>query len=103
MFCVTSVVWSCPVVLNTASDVVLPCRVVSPLVIFKSGQLDRHCTVTVCPHVLRAMMTQVSDVLVTCEHVLETLEPSCRGRSAKHFFILEVCGPQRAVGHVTSL
>jgi hypothetical protein len=48
------------------------------------------------------MMAQVSDVSKTCEHALETHEPSRIGRPAKPFSILEVCDPQRYVGHVAA-
>jgi hypothetical protein len=48
-------------------------------------------------------MTQVSGVSITCEHTLKTCELSRIGRSAKPFFILEVCNQQRAVRHVSAL
>jgi hypothetical protein len=48
-------------------------------------------------------MTQVLGVSVTCGHVLETRESSRIGRPAKPSFILEVCGPQRAAGHMVAL
>jgi hypothetical protein len=73
---------------------------ITTVAISKSGQMGRQCTVAACPHVLQAMMTQVSSASVTCEHALETREPSRIGRPANHFFILEVCGPQRVTEHV---
>jgi hypothetical protein len=51
----------------------------------------------------RPMMAQVSGVLVTCRHALETRESSHIGRPSKPFFILKVYDPQRAVGHVVVL
>jgi hypothetical protein len=70
------------------------------------------CTIATCLHALHAltalsahmscrpMMAQVLGVSVTCVHALETRESSRIGRPSKPFFILEVCGPQRAAGHV---
>jgi hypothetical protein len=52
------------------------------------------------PHILQAMMAQVSGTLGTCERTLETRVPSCIARPAKPFFILEAHGPQTATGHV---
>jgi hypothetical protein len=46
------------------------------------------------------MMAQVLDVSVTCGHPMETRESSRVGRPVKPFFILRVCGPHRATGHV---
>jgi hypothetical protein len=45
------------------------------------------------PHVLQAIMAQVSGTLETREHSLETCEPSCIGRPAMPFFILEARDP----------
>jgi hypothetical protein len=78
--------------------------------------LALHCshTVVVCLHALQAltalhahtscrpMMAQVSGISVTCGHALETHESSCIVRSSNHFFIIEVCGPQRAAKHVVA-
>jgi hypothetical protein len=78
--------------------------------------LTLHCnhTVVACLYALQAlttlparmscrrMMAQVSDISVTCGHALKTHESSRIGRSSKPFFILEVCGPQRAMGHVAA-
>jgi hypothetical protein len=47
-------------------------------------------------------MAQVSGVSITCGHASETRGASRIGRPGKHFFILEVCGPQRVVGHVAA-
>jgi hypothetical protein len=105
--CAASVVWSHHVLSHCCTEhghrrgVVLLGRI-TIVTISKSGQLGRWCTVVACPHVLRAMMTQVLDVSVTCGHVLETCEASRIGRSTKLFFILEVCGPHRATEHVTT-
>jgi hypothetical protein len=77
-----------------------------------SGQLGRRCTIVACPHVLHAlnalpartscrpMMTQISGALETCLRALETYEPSCRGRSARLFFMFETRSPQGIAGRV---
>jgi hypothetical protein len=75
---------------------------ITTVTISKSRQLDQRCTVAACLHILRAMMAHVSGVSITCGHALKSREPSHIGRSAKHFFILKVCGPQRAVEHVAA-
>jgi hypothetical protein len=75
---------------------------ITTIAISKSGQLDRRCTVAPCPHVLRAMMTQGSDVSIMCRHALETNETSRIGRSAKHFFIFEICVPHRTTWHMAA-
>jgi hypothetical protein len=67
-----------------------------------SGQLGRRRTVAACLHVLQVMMAQVSGVSEHMRVRLETRKPSRIGRSAKPFFILEVCDPQRSVGHVVA-
>jgi hypothetical protein len=100
-----SAVWSHPILLHCCTKYGQRCGValsgcITTVTISKSGQLGRRYIVAACLHVLRAMMAQVSDILVTCEHALETCEPTCIGRSAKPFFTLEVCGPHRVVGHV---
>jgi hypothetical protein len=56
---------------------------ITTVAISKSGQLGRRCTVVACPHVLRAMMAQVSGISVTCGHALETLESSRIGMPGK--------------------
>jgi hypothetical protein len=107
MSCGASVVWSHLVLSHCYTEhdhgrgIVLSGRI-TIVAISNSGQLSQWCTVAVCPHVLRAMMTQVSDVSVTCGHALETREPTRIGRLTKLFFILEVYGPQRAMEHVTA-
>jgi hypothetical protein len=108
MSCAASEVWSRSVLSHYCTKHGQRCGValsgdITIVAISKSGQLGRRCTVAACPHVLWAMMTQVSGVLVTYEHTLKTCEPSHIGRPAKPFFILEVCGQQRAVRHVAVL
>jgi hypothetical protein len=73
--------------------------------------LQRRCTVAAYPHVLqvltalpvrtscRPMMALTPVTLGTCAHALGTGEPSCVGRSARLFFMLESHDPQGAVGH----
>jgi hypothetical protein len=106
--CVMSAVWSrsilshCYIEHGQRRGVALLGRITT-VAIYKSGQLGRWCTVAACPHILRPMMTQVSDVSVICGHALETHEPSRIGRPAKHFFIIDVCGPQRAMGQMVAL
>jgi hypothetical protein len=105
MSCAMSVVWSRPILSHCCTEhgqqrsVVLSGRITT-VAISNSGQLGQWCTIAACPHVLWAMMAQVSGISVTCRHALKTHEPSHIGRPAKPFFILEVCGPQRVVGHV---
>jgi hypothetical protein len=65
-------------------------------------------TVAVCLHALQAltalsarmscmsMMALISGAFETCTRVLEKCVPSCTGRPARLFFILEACGPQGA-------
>jgi hypothetical protein len=105
MSCATSAVWSRPVLSHCYTDygqrrVVALSGRITTIAISKSGQLGRRCTVAACPHVLRAMMAQVSGVSVTCGHALETRESSRICRPAKPFFILEVYSPQKAMGHM---
>jgi hypothetical protein len=107
MSCAALVVWSHPVLSHCCTEYDPRCGVallgcITTIAISKSGHRGRRCTVATCPHVLWAMMAQVSGVLVTCGHDLETHESSRIGRPAKPFFILEVCGPQRAAGHVAA-
>jgi hypothetical protein len=108
MSCATSAMWSHPVLSHCCTEhdqrygVALSGRI-STIIISKSGQLGRRCTIAACPHVLRVLMAQVSDVSVTCGHALETREPCCIGRSGKPIFILEVCGPQRATEHMAAV
>jgi hypothetical protein len=47
------------------------------------------------------MMTLMSGALETFTRALETYVPSCAGRPARLFFMLEAYNPQGAVGHVT--
>jgi hypothetical protein len=47
-------------------------------------------------------MALMSDALETCTRVLKTCVPSCIGRSARLFFMLDARGPQGAVEHVTA-
>jgi hypothetical protein len=54
------------------------------------------------PHVLQAIMVQVSGTLETCEHTLETCEPNCIGRHAMPFFIYEACDLLGTVRHVVA-
>jgi hypothetical protein len=98
MSCVMSAVWSHPVLSHCCTKHGQRCGValsgrITTVVISKSGQLGLRCTVAVYPHILWAMMAQVSGVSVTCRHALETCESSRIGRLVKSFFILEVCGP----------
>jgi hypothetical protein len=107
MSCAMSAVWSPPVLSHCCTEhdqrhgvALLGC--ITTVAISKSGQLGRRCTVADCPYVLRPMMDHVSGVSVMCGNVIETREPSRIGRLAKPFFILEVCDPQRAAGHVAA-
>jgi hypothetical protein len=50
----------------------------------------------------RLMMNQMSGTLKTCVHALGICMPSCIGRSARLFFILEARSPQGAVRHVAA-
>jgi hypothetical protein len=51
----------------------------------------------------RPMMTLMSSALETCVRALETCVPSCTGRTARPFFMLETRGPQGAAGYVAAL
>jgi hypothetical protein len=78
--------------------------------------LALHCshTVAVYLHALQAlialptrmsckpMMALMSGALETCAHSLGTCVPTCTGRPARSFFMLEAHGPQGAVGQVTA-
>jgi hypothetical protein len=66
---------------------------------------------TLCSRALTALfvhtsympiMALMSDDLKMWARVLETYMTSCRGRSARLFFMLETCGSQRVTGHVTA-
>jgi hypothetical protein len=71
-------------------------------------------TVAACLHVLQAltmlpartsyrlMMALISGALEMYECAMGTCVPSCTGRTAMLFFILEARGPQGAVGYVTA-
>jgi hypothetical protein len=71
-------------------------------------------TVAVCLHVLQAltvvpdhmscmlMMALMSGAFETCTRTLGTGEPCCTGRPARLFFMLEVCDPQRTIGHMAA-
>jgi hypothetical protein len=103
----TSIVWSRPVLSHCCTEHgqrrgVAMSGHITTVAISKSGQLGRRCTIAACPHVLRAMIAQVSGVSITYGHALETRESSRICRPAKPFFILKDCGPQRAAGHVAA-
>jgi hypothetical protein len=47
-------------------------------------------------------MTLMSGALETCVRTLGICVPSYTGMHATLFFMLEACGPQGAIGHVTA-
>jgi hypothetical protein len=70
MSCAASVMWSHPILPHCCTEqgqrrgVALLSRITT-VIISKSGQLGWRCIVAAYPHVLRAMMAQVSGVSVT--------------------------------------
>jgi hypothetical protein len=55
---------------------------------------------TACPHVLQAIMIQVSDALEIRVYALETYESSRIGKSVMSFFIYETSDSLGIVGHM---
>jgi hypothetical protein len=92
----TSVVWSCPVLSfcctehDPSRDAVLSGHI-TVVAMSRSGQLGRRCTVAANTYV---------DSSVTHECALETREPSCVRRVARHFFIPTT--HRGVVGHVAA-
>jgi hypothetical protein len=98
--------------LRTVSGMALSCRVISHYSVSCewSTRHVQHCGClstclacingVACPHVLQAIIAQVSGILETCGYALETREPSRIGMPTKLFFILKACGPLRVTGHV---
>jgi hypothetical protein len=78
--------------------------------------LTLHCgrTVAACLHAFQAltvlpvrtsyrhMMALMLGALKTCARALGTCMPSCTGRPARFFFMLETRGPYGPVGHVAA-
>jgi hypothetical protein len=98
MSCTASAAWSHPVLLLCCTEhgsyhgTILSGHITS-VAMFRSGQLGRCCTVAVCTSAGTSVMH---------ERALETCEPSCVPRAAKHFFIPVVHNSTGAVGHVTA-
>jgi hypothetical protein len=112
-------VWSCRMLRCTRSTVCH--RAVEPLVTVTVADrwsivLMMHYsrTVAACLYALQAltvlpariscrlMMALMSDALKTCVRALGTYVPSCTCKSAKLFFMLESCDPQRATWYVAA-
>jgi hypothetical protein len=101
-------VWAClvlsPTMLHSISSMALCCRVAWHCSVTGEWSivlvLHYSRTVATCLHILQASTALMSAALLTCARALEICVPSCIGRSARLFFMLETHGPQGAVGHV---
>jgi hypothetical protein len=98
MSCTTSAAWSHHVLSLYCNEhglyhgAVLSGRITS-VAMFRSYQLSRRWIVAACIFAGASVMN---------ERALETREPSCVPRAARHFFIPVVHNPPGVVGHVAA-
>jgi hypothetical protein len=72
---------------------------ITTVAISRSGQLGLRCTVE--PN-CSGMSARLAGTSVTCDRALNTYEPSCMPKVARHFFIPVVHSPLGAVGYVAA-
>jgi hypothetical protein len=85
-------VWRCAI--ESLGIVAVPCEW------FIMLALHYSCTVSACLYTLQTLTALISVASETCVRALGTYVPSCTGRLARLFFMLEAHAPQRAAGHV---
>jgi hypothetical protein len=104
IFCAASAMWSRPVSSPCCTEhgqrrgVVLSGHI-TIVAMSRSGQLGRHCTIEPNYSIMSAHLTGTS---VTCDHALESCEPSCVPGAARPFFIYVVHNPLGAVGYMAA-
>jgi hypothetical protein len=104
MSCTTSVAWSCHVSSPCYTEHGQRCGAVlsgriTIVAMSRSGQLGLRCSVE--PN-CSGLFARLAGASVTCDHALDTCEPSCVPGATRPFFIPVVHSPLGAMGYVAA-